>query len=158
MGLPKTPFSSCVAPAVTHVAHAADDVVVLQELLVLGAGEQRAAIGVQDHWATIRSLPTYHHDGLQHQMPILHRCHRSADDLVWYRSSKAHRYRQPILLHVVNHATDHRGHVAGKFYYVGLFPRPQACLSSLVWVRTGRVKHCPWTICFKVDVAAACSF
>lgn len=47
-------FCRRVIAAMADVAHAADDVVVFRERLVLGAGELRAAVGVQDDVAAMQ--------------------------------------------------------------------------------------------------------
>lgn len=65
----------------TYIAHAADDAVVFQELLVLDVGKLRAAIGVQDDFAAILALPARHHYRLQHEETVLHRRHLPADNL-----------------------------------------------------------------------------
>lgn len=46
-------FGRCVVSTMPHVAHAADNVMVLQEVLVLSTGELRSAIRMQDDRTTI---------------------------------------------------------------------------------------------------------
>ena len=57
----------------------ADDVVVLEELLVVRSGELRATIRVLDHWAEIGSLSARHHHRLEPYAPSLDSRHQSGD-------------------------------------------------------------------------------
>ena len=64
-------FDGCVVGAAPNSAHAADQAMTLQEPLILVARELRAAIRVQYHRRSIRSLPERHQNGLQHKLTIL---------------------------------------------------------------------------------------
>jgi len=44
LDLAEEAFDRCVVTAVPYIAHAADDVMILQKLLVLGVGELRSPI------------------------------------------------------------------------------------------------------------------
>ena len=72
----------CIVAAVADRTHAAGEVMVFQELLVIRAGELRAAIRVQDYRVAVWALPARHHHRLEHHVSVLHRGHRPAHDLV----------------------------------------------------------------------------
>ena len=91
LALSEEALGSGVVPTMADVAHAADDSVIYEELLILSTGELCAAVRVQDYLTAIRALPAGHHHRLKHQMPILHRCYRHPTTLPEYRSSTAHR-------------------------------------------------------------------
>ena len=66
-------LSGRIIAAMTHFTHAANDLMIPQELLVFAAGELRTTIGVQDDRRSIGTLPAGHHDRFEHQLPVLDR-------------------------------------------------------------------------------------
>lgn len=84
-----------VAPAVTDRTPATGELMAFEEQLVVCAGELRAAVRVQDDRTAMWTLPAGHHHRPEYHVPVLHRGHRPARDLVQNRSSTAHRYSQP---------------------------------------------------------------
>ena len=64
-------LGGCIITAMTDFAHAANDLMIPQELLIFAAGELRTTIGVQDDRRSIGTLPAGHHDRLEHQLPVL---------------------------------------------------------------------------------------
>ena len=71
-----------VVAAVTDVAHAAGDVPIDQETLVVAAGELRSPVRVQHHRIAVGSLPARHQHGAEYEMTVLDIGHRPPDDLV----------------------------------------------------------------------------
>lgn len=71
-----------IVGAVADLAHAAEDVVIGKEALILTAGKLRAAIRMQHQQLSIRSLPAGHQHRLDHQVTVLDAGHRPAHDLV----------------------------------------------------------------------------
>lgn len=76
------PLGRRVISAMADSTHAAENVVISEEALVLAAGELRAAIRMQHQRLPIRTLPASHQHRLDHHVPIMDIEHRPADDLM----------------------------------------------------------------------------